>query len=106
MVAIVAAMLSLGHDRSAIPVMPTHIAVPMPISFADPNAPFADPDIDALRYDDRHVDDDCRPGQHRHRQKRNDKQGKGNFLHGTLLGRDARRPDNRLHKRAELDESV
>ena len=57
-VAIVVAMLPFDHDRGAVPVMATQVAIPMPVSLADPNSRVADPDINPLRDDDWLVDDD------------------------------------------------
>jgi hypothetical protein len=58
--------------------------VPMPVSVTDPNADRADADLDVVRNDHRLVAGVRRTGECRHHQKRYNKNGKHNVLHGAL----------------------
>jgi len=117
-IAIVMAVPLVNHDLGAVPVIPTPVRVPTPVSLAYlgavaviparvpipvslaylyPNA--ADPEIGALRDDYRFVDSDRGTGKCRHGEEWNNTEGKNSFLHGTLLVWDVRRPDPRQYAR-------
>ena len=98
-IAIVMAVPLVNHDLGAVPVIPTPVRVPIPVSLAYlyPNA--ADPEIGALRDDYRFVDSDRGTGKCRHGEEWNNTEGKNSFLHGTLLVWDVRRPDPRQYAR-------
>jgi hypothetical protein len=75
----------VDHDLGAVPVIPTPVVVPIPVSLAYiyPNA--AEPDIGALRDDHRFVDNDRGTGKCRHGEEWNNTECKSSFPHGTLL---------------------